>query len=209
MPYEVANGYVLEVRLLQEMNSQTLLNVRHYELSQTGATDGVEIIEEVIPTLQNDANDWGWIGRLYQFQNAAVKYKRLSLQWIWPTRYASVDVIPDAAEGLVAGAPLPQNIQASLTFRPETAVPRRVGGMRIGGLSDDMVNAGLIAPVPFSSLTLLAEAAIAPVILTGVERQLNPVVFNASSSPAALRIYNGFAQTQARVMVRRTVGRGI
>lgn len=205
-----ALGQKYLVTFVGRMFGQTILNTFWYRLAVLGP-------ETSINTLMDNINTQLMLGARLQDKFIACvpeEYAHVEnwIQCIAPTRYAKKRYTVAEIGG---GNPSNQaNTDGVITRRGELANRKNVSSLYvpISQIADD-VHDGLLVPAGVKvQLAALALEMLQPITTAGTPgAKLYPCIFQPKNNVAgtAYDITETFVQDTARVMTRRTVGRGI
>lgn len=208
---------LIEVRVEYVVNLQKCMNVFHYE--PFGDSEGFSIpqLTEAFATANAGPGNGTWGAELARVMSASSIVTRVSTQLVYPQRWRSFEVVL-AINGSRTGDPRAQNVQASLTKFGLMATRHDQGGMRIGGISIDDYNQGLITAGFKTALEVLVghlmidrsdnitTADYSPSIANKVKvPNTNPPKYVFSGGTV---ITNWIIENQLRTQRSRTVGRG-
>lgn len=208
MAFDVATGAIIEVRHVQALNEQIIMNVRHYRLGVSTPTDGRELAEALLDEIAEGVAA-PWMATLASMQSSWLINGPVDMQWIFPTRYITFTLPNPLNGGTVAEAALPQNVSAVATLRPDLAIRGRVGSFHVAGAPVDQDNGGSWQPAYQTSLQTLATQLATPIVLPDASTVFNPILLKKSTPAESLLVTSGTYQQTVRVMRRRTVGLGI
>lgn len=208
-PLPLLNGNVIEVRVVQKLAGQTLLNTLHYraDVTSTGAT-----FPSVVTALDLALRGVdGFLTRLNAMQSESCLQQVVQYQIVSPLRFTAIEK-PGLGNGQLVGedglAALPSNTALTVTRTIQEAKKGRVSTLHIGGLrSDQIVNSSTTLQ---SSLQLAAVGAASITIQAlqgGVT--LQPILFTRTAALQTKDLVDYKTGTTARTMRRRTVGLGI
>ena len=206
MSFTVQNGDVLEVVISARMNSQTLLNVLHYQYTEsTPQIDGKAEIDAVLD--QFTVED-GMLGAWADAMSNACTIESISGQIIKPVRFPyvrrSVGLVGD-----LVGQPLPQNVSASITKQSTIAGRGKSGRLQAFPADVGSVANGLITAGARTKYTALANAVGGKLDNAGGITAWLPIIFDRDAGGTQARVEGTVVQSTVRVLSRRTVGRGV
>jgi len=211
MPRPVASQDILEVRMLQRMAGQVLMNVLHYRLGVAGASivEGNDVVIEAATTAFENAG--GIISILKGISNQAWAYEGTIYQWIHTTRYTANRRNQGAGPGVVVGLAAPPNVMSTITKRSLFADRHGVGSIHIGGMTSTDITLGMLSAGRITNLSSLGELLILDIDVSAIPNalELTPIILNKSSPGASYSWHEATVQATSRVQRRRTVGLGI
>jgi len=211
MARPVGSGAILEVTIDQTMNAQTLLNIFHFRLQNTGSAivDGDDVTGELAlkvlgaPVLFPEA--------LRALCPANWRWNSWRTQWINPTRYTTVSYDFGAGIGDALTSNTPQNVALVGTKKAVEANRHGIGSWHFGGLvGADLLN-GVITATGRTKMELIGDTMIQVIDVTAVPNalSLSPIIYNRVAPADSLRAVEYVIQNTVRVERRRTVGLGI
>jgi len=210
MAYNVSNGAIAEIVVQTTVSDQTCLNILHYKLEYPSPRDGTTLMTAFLAELGDTGSVSSLIGRLAAASGQDTTFTSISGQWISPIRYRKL-VLAIGSSGDV-NTPSAQSVSAvTFTKFTDIATRRGIGSFHMVGCPQSYFQAnGFIAPTPLS--TVLADIAdkLSENIIAGTpEATFIPIIYNRQTPADSLEIEIVRAQTTARAMQRRVVGRGI
>src|SRR5262245_21694916 len=144
MPYTVDDGAILEVSFRGRSWDQRTISLFHYRFSNTlGPVDGVTLIEQIDPLLNNAAPD-RLVGSYLAACAAGFTLEEVVYQWLVPTRRARIPKTPAATAGTVVGTLAPPNLSVALSKTSDVAGRRGHGTLHMPGLTLDGIDGGRI-----------------------------------------------------------------
>lgn len=206
-PIPFKTGDVLEFRVIQSQNGQTLLNSFHYRATVSGGPLDFKTEAPLIMAYLKSSS--GVAGSLNEIQDPTCTQAALDLQIIHPTRYVIYSETGNGA-GLYPSSTIspPQNVGLSITTRGTLAGQGYAGGVRLGGMPQEFFLDGEIAEEGVSNLQNFCEVLKAVATpTTGVV--LNPIIWSVLAPESSQEIWQAFPQSTVRVYRRRTVRLGI
>jgi len=203
MPIPLASQ-IVECTVVGRQAGQMIMNTYHYY------TNG-DPIPGTLAWAAAAAADWSALtaGRadFMAMFNPLYEVRSVSVQLIWPTRYARGPFIqtPPVA-GTRAGTITPPGTQWSATTLTDATGASSHGGNRYAGLNVADTDLGEIT----GAFGIVANDGVAPlytdIALQGVA--LTPLVYNRNDPESSNPIANFIIEDQIRTMRRRVVGRG-
>ena len=205
MAYPVSVGDVVECSIVASMNSQRILQVRHYIVSvSSGSTD----FRDAVPLLQTNADGIdGWIAAWKEAVATTVVDIRSRWQIIAPVRKPPI-YGPDMSTktGNVTGQPMPQNIAAFIELTTDTAGRKGHGGIHVPGQIYDDGSNGQWGQDTLDRLDALGSRLKNEV--TGGGITMYPVVYSRQNPTTSPKIVDWVSMNTVRTMRRRTVSVG-
>lgn len=209
---------IVEIKVLYTVNSQTCMNVLHYQVdgntttfSPQDLTEG--ILDDFLAVTGTSVLD----GMLALMSNTVTVFD-VTGQGVWPTRFAVRHRAVSLA-GANANPVNAQNLAATIEKIGLLGNRHNVGSFHLGGLPPGHFSGGDVTAGSFTLLDNLADAILLPLSDGLSTAQYLPVILNKEpipdSDPIRYRINGGSeiaetaAKNTARVMRRRTKGVGI
>lgn len=200
---------IFQTTFKYQMHGQTLLNVLHWRTTENTETDDEVVACNLIASkMASEAAVAGTpLNGIKLCVSQDVLIEEVQAQVVYPDRYAFVS----APIGEIGSRPINtlQNIQTCVTKRTKLAGRKFRGAIHLppGGFEDyaeGFLTGAFYDVVTDNTAWLYTDY---PVPLAGLN--LRPVVFHGGAAPIRTDVFQRYVQTQGRVMVRRTVGRGI
>lgn len=212
-------GNIVEVRLWQRVNNQSLINVLHY--TNTGGYNYTNLSEALTDLLDNvnEPANGNLVQDIAALQSNTLTHYRQDAQYIYPTRWRAIS----QASNIIGNAegPCPaQNVQLAVEKFSDTADRHSVGGIRIGGLPAAAYAGGLVAAAYEAPLAQVADD-VATNITSVIDEAIiwRPVILNREKVVVDGKnhwnitgfkyVYGAVAKDEVRTMNRRTINRGI
>lgn len=207
MPYNIDSGAILEVSMIGGLASQRVMVVRHYVVSMdfTSNHDGVAQI------VLFDA-EIGAAGGLQEMMAGAmssdVAIERFRYQWIYPTRYAYIELTPSIVNGTLGTPSAPPGTSGAITLQADTTGRHSRGTTHVPGVPAADIVLGYITAPTIDAYSDLKDALVANVSTEVTLNTYEPIVYNRVQPQFSAIISHGATQNTARTMSRRVVGRG-
>jgi len=201
-----ANSKVL-VTFVGTIDQQILMNTFVYHLGTVTGTVTVGGFYASLDTLLSAAG-----GLVQKFlaccpQNYELAYVRYQI--IAPIRYAASTVVKNLPGQIAHDATMP-NVNAVILRRGELANRQNVSTLHVPAPNDlTSIDNGLITAVYTVILQDLADEVLVGISTNAGAVVGEPVIFNRDAPTQVTRIVEARPEPTARVMTRRTVGRGI
>lgn len=200
--YQVAARWILW--------GQNLMNVWHYRVETTGSEDNEYLLGVALANkLKADEVTAGTpFADLPLCVTQDCELYDFTVQCVWPIRYAFT--VRPIETGGDRGANQYPNVQTSVTKRTTKAGRHFIGAMHLPpGGAEDYVD-GLLTDAFKDAVSGFTEWLYTDYVETVTGTTFRPVIFHGGTLvPVYTDIFAREVQPQARVMVRRTVGRGI
>jgi len=187
--------------------NQRVLMVRNFRVTGSGGSPQptgqtlAQIIDAVEPGTGSQPISDAYLACL----TANYTLNAIRAQVVRPDRSAFVErSYNDAGTG---GAGTLSNTMGAITFRTANAGRNQVSTIKVGPLPAAFTIAGDVAAAGRAFLASLADFLQAPFVVNPPAITLSPIIWHAPGLTYDA-IINYTVQPQARVMVRRTVGRG-
>lgn len=210
MAYSIVLNDLIEVRIMQRISGQTVMNVLHYQVDQEGGTpvtNGYGWLQQLALWVANDAD--GVVDNMRERTCTAVQYTGVYAQKIRPTRYRAA-YAPLTLTGDIPDEPISTQNQARVFSKlTELAVRGGTGSFHLAGFPATDIENGEFTPAVLlgdGQLVNALEASITPVI---GQARVRPVVWSGRPTSVMKPILDVEPQRTARVMRRRTVGLGV
>lgn len=210
MARNVQSGSILEVRLLQRMSGQRLMNVLHYTLTaDVGDTIDGDFITPIF-LLEKFNGAGGIVPMLKLMLSSTWAFEGIDAQWIYPIRYTSTRNNVGVGPGAVGGPPAPQNVQATITKQSLFGSKHGKGSFHLGGMAASSYNLGTYLALFIVDLANLAQELVEDVDVSAVPGALlmTPTILNKAAPNQSFGFHEATAQNTVRVQRRRTVGLG-
>lgn len=139
-----------------------------------------------------------WVGEYIRYQCVA------------PIRYAMYDKVLTGSEGL-RGEVNATTLAAAVTLRTEKSGRDQIANMHIGPIADVDLVGGVVKPELVNLLQTLGESLVTAMEEIGPDSVLIPVIWHTKVPGPTISVdelSTALAQTSARTMRRRVVGRG-
>lgn len=201
-------GDILQVIHAYSVDSQTCLNVFHYQVETAGTRPGATYfteLEEIAVILADDADTivQGWAKMA-----SAVNFSLwVQVQRIKPSRNPYVRVNTGDA-GQVAGVSAPAICALSITRRTAAIGRGRSGHTQLSGLPADELNFGNWTNAQVTAADVYGDT-LQNTLTYGLTGQIVPGIYSEDFFPTFERLVQTVAKKECRTMHRRTVGLGI
>lgn len=207
MAYPINVGAVAEFTVEGRLQNQQVMNVFHYVLEGDPVTPIADGRAAMVTALEQlEANN-----DLLDLYTKAVSqdYEEIYLygQWITPTRYAYVQGFSGPTSGTIATPSLPANVAGTIVRRGDLANRNNISTTHIPGVPNDATLGGEITPAQRNLYNDLLTVMLRTIAVGGA-KTLVPCAFNRQSPAGSAKLTEGYINTTARVMRRRTVGVG-
>jgi hypothetical protein len=208
MAFELTNGSIVLVTIMQSQQSNVIMNTLHYQYSTQAApilyTGPCGELAAAINTAQT-----GIVDLMRSLQSNSLVHFATWVQPVWPNRYTKV-VLPYNKPGLTADTPIGMN--SAMTITKTSAVAKRYGrgSFHLGGLTVGLLaNAGSFNNDALEGGDLLGSALTANVSTVAPIGLFSPIVWNFKVPQRITPIDGKIIQNSVRVERRRTLGVGI
>lgn len=200
-------GDLIQISWRGKSFGQNVLMVRNYRVSGTGAASQPtgQTLAQIIDTVEA-AGTWGGTAQYLACLSNQYSLSEIRAQVVRPDRSAFVARSYVDVFGNAGASPL-SNTTAAITMRTANAGRNQVSTVKIGPIPAAFVASGELTPAARVQLNSMRDwlAFSITADVTGIV--LAPIIWHAPGLTFDA-IIGGTLQPQARVMVRRTVGRG-
>lgn len=214
-------GTVVELAVQYEVNTQKCINVWHYvNTTQSNAASIPAELEEIrAKTLGTDVGSLNLVALFKACWSTDVVATKDRCQFVWPTRYRSLDTNIQTAGDIASGCEA-QNLQFSFTKYSALASRRGVGAMRVGGMPTVKCDAGNLDLAYRTGVVLALRGGLDTSFVTQGNGTWVPCIHNRKKKagpngipPAYPGSYQTITEWKTQLEVRtqrsRTVGRGM
>lgn len=207
LPIPLNNNDIIEVRYVQDLFDQRLLNVLHYRAQMTVGAAEFPVVVAAMDAAMKATN--GVLKQINGIQTANCVNVRNDYQIVAPGRFSVVTTTGlGAGMGITGEYLATPNTAVVVTKRGQIAKKGGAGSVHIGGVDPEQIQGGQVAAATQVKMALLGTA-IASDIPAGQGITLRPIIFNRITPVLSQEVATTTGQFTTRVMRRRTRGVGV
>lgn len=207
--FEVGDNAIVEVRVVQRLYGQRLLNVFHYLWDiplGTGTFPGWPLYAELDEGFNQDVNSV--ISKMVAVQSDDVTYEAVQYQFVHPVRQIYRSFPPSFEIGGIATPAGVSNTAASITLRTDLSGVTRNGRKQLGGIPTTSIEEGRITAAVRPDFVALAERMMVDLPTATPAGVFRPIVYHRSFPQNSKRVVDFIVQSTVRDQRTRTVGQG-
>lgn len=198
-------GDIIQTTFEYDAYLQKEMNVFHWRVINGGSGPASEQVQEIADYFSDTVTAGAPAKGLKSIISESITMMRVRAQNIYPVRtaYRFTDIFEAGLLGLTKYS----NVDAVITRRGLIAARGETGNTYIPGLPEEKVDNGLISGAHQLAISVAMQwvVQVHTMPVSGVE--LQPVIFHRQIGQAS-EVLDYLVQPEARVMTRRTVGRG-
>lgn len=208
MATQLPAGSIVQATIVQDIQSNTILNVLHYQYNAAqSAADYVVEMQELILGITKVG---GIVQKMQIMSGGHWIAKTVRVQPVYPGRLAPIDSPDLNMVGNLLGAPVPMNTALTIVKKTVNATRWGRGSFHLGGqTTDQMENSGSWNVGTVNEATALGLKIIENLPGKASSSFFTPVLWNVKQPDRITQLFDAKAQSSIRTMRRRTLGQGI